>query len=126
MVRATAAEMVKLFGLPAATYPPGHDATTFGNYAAQVDAELDMMALPATNLSTTGTKEVALANREAYRFVIHSFWANAGGPLSGQPEPMSLYNTSYYNHVKRQVLKLIAGSTFGGTTTVDTIDTGAL
>jgi len=112
-----------LFGLAATTYPPGHDATTFGNYAALVDAELDTMALPATNLSTTDTKVIALANREAYRFVIHSYWANAGGPLSGQPEPMSLYNPAYYLHVQKQVLKLLAGSTYGGTTTVDLIDT---
>jgi len=120
LVRATAAEMVKLFGLAAATYPPGHDATTFGNYAGQVDAELDTMALPAT-LSTTDTKVIALANREACRFVMHSYWMNAGGPLSGQPEPVSLYNPTYYEHVKMQVLKLIAGTTYGGTTAIDTI-----
>jgi hypothetical protein len=122
MVRATAAEMVKLFGLAAATYPPGHDATTFGNFAAQVDAELDVMALPAT-LSTTATNVIALANREACRFVMHSYWMNAGGVLSGQPEPMSLYNVAYYNHVKSQVMKMVAGTTYGGTTTVDMIDT---
>jgi len=120
MVRATAAEMLKLFG---GTHPPGHDATSFGDFAAQVDAELDMMALPATNLSTTGTKEVALANREGYRLVLHSLWAAAGGSLSGQQEPLSLYDVRYYNHVKQQVLKLLAGSTYGGTTTVDLIGT---
>ena len=108
MVRATATEMLKLFG---GKYPPGHDATSFGNYAAQTDAELDTMALPSILLSTTGTKEVALSNREAYRFVIHSLWASAGGPLSGMPEPMSLYNMSYYRHVQQQVKKLLATST---------------
>ena len=122
MVRATAAEMVKVFGLAAATYPPGHDATTFGDFAAQVDAELDTMALPAT-LSTTDTSVIALANREACRFVIHSFWMNAGGTLSGQPEPLSLYNVQYYNHVRMQVLKLVASTAYGGTTTVDMIGT---
>jgi len=120
MVRATAAEMLKLFG---GAHPPGHDATTFGNFAAQVDAELDMMALPATNLSTAGTKEVALANREGYRLVLHAIWAAAGGVLCGQQEPLSLYNAQYYDHVKKQVLKLLAGSTYGGTTTVDMIST---
>ena len=119
MVRATAAEMLKLFG---GTHPPGHDATSFGNFAAQVDAELDMMALPST-LSATGTNEVALANREAYRMVLHSLWAAAGGTLSGQQEPLSLYNRVYYNHVQDQVRKLLASTTYGGVAVVDMVDT---
>lgn len=119
MVRATAAEMLKLFG---GKYPPPHDATSFGNFAAHVDAELDMMALPGT-LSTTGTNEVALANREAYRLVLHSLWAAAGGVLSGMPEPLSLYNRAYYTHVEDQVRKLQRGTTYGPVTTVDLIDT---
>jgi len=119
MVRATAAEMLKLFR---GTYPPGDDATSFGNFAAQVDAELDVMALPGT-LSTTDTNAVALANREAYRMVLHSMWAAAGGPLSGAPEPTSLYNKQYYNHVQAQVRKIQKGTTYGAVTTIDTIDT---
>jgi len=119
MVRASAAEILKLFG---GTYPPGHDATSFGNFAAQTDAELDMMALPGT-LSTTGTNEVALANREAYRFVLHSLWAAAGGTLSGAIEPLSLYNTAYYKHVQGQVRKLQASTTYGSVAVVDMIDT---
>jgi len=121
MVRATAAEILKLFG---GIHPPGHDATSFGNFAAQVDAELDMMALPGT-LSTTGTNEVALANREGYRFVLHSLWAAAGGVLSGAPEPLSLYNRQYYNHVRKQVRRLIASTTYAGVAVIDILDTDA-
>lgn len=83
MVRATAAEMLKLMG---GTYPPGHDATSFGNFAAQTDALLDTMALPST-LSTTGTNEVAFANRKAVELVVRALWFSAGGTLSGSPEP---------------------------------------
>lgn len=119
MVRATAVEMLKLCG---GVHPPPHDATSFGNFAAQVDAELDMMALPGT-LSTTGTNEVALANREGVKLVLHSLWIVAGGTKSGAPEPICIYSRSYYNHVKRQVRKLQAGSTYGPVAVVDIIDT---
>lgn len=119
MVRATAAEMLKLSG---GVYPPPHDATSYGNFAAQADAELDTMALPGT-LSTTDTKAVALANREAMRFVIHSMWIAAGGPLSGAPEPLSLYNTTYYRHVEKQVKKIMAGTSYGPIAVVDMLDT---
>ena len=118
MVRATAAEILKLFG---GVYPPGHDATSLGNFAAQADAELDMMALPSILLSTTGTKEVALANREGYRFTLHAIWSSAGGVLTGQPEPISLYNVQYYNHVEKQVKKLLASATYGQVVVTDTI-----
>ena len=118
MVRATAAEMLKLFG---GIHPPGHDATSFGNFAAQTDSELDMMALPGT-LSAAGTNEVALANREAYRLVLHSLWAAAGGVLSGAPEPLSLYNRSYYTHVQKQVRKLQAGTTYSSVAVIDIIE----
>ena len=121
MVRATAGEMLKL---TAGVHPPPHDATSYGNFAAQVDAELDVMALPGT-LSTTGTNEVALANREAVRLVLHSLWIAAGGTLSGAPEPLSLYNRGYYNHVRQQVKKLQAGTTYGPVAVVDMLDTDA-
>jgi len=119
MVRATAAEMLKLTG---GVYVPPHDATSYGNFAAQADAELDVMALPGT-LSTSDTNAVALANREAVRFMIHSVWLSAGGPLSGAPEPVCLYNRQYYNHVQAQVRKIQKGTTYGSVTTIDTIDT---
>lgn len=118
MVRATDSEIVKLSG---GAYIGGMDGTAYDNFAAQVDAELDTMALPAT-LSTTGTKEVALANREAYRFVLHAEWSAGGGAGRGIPEPMSLYNRTHYNLVHQQVKKLVAASTYGGITTIDLID----
>ena len=112
MVRATAVEMVKMFG---AVYPPGHTATTFGNFAAQADALLDTLALPAI-LSTTGTNEVALANRLACRLVMRSLWMSAGGPLSGQPEPVLLTPD-----IKESLEQLIA-STDDEWSTIDMID----
>jgi hypothetical protein len=101
MVRATAVEMVKAFG---AVYPPGHTATTFGNFAAQADALMDTEALPDT-LSTTGTEEVALANRIAVNLVIRALWLAAGGPLTGQPEP-----PYFTEDMKRQIQKLRAAT----------------
>ena len=118
MVRATAAEILLL---SAGVYIPPNDGTSYDNYAAQVDSELDMMALPGT-LSTTDTKAIALANREAYRFVLHGVWAAAGGTLSGAPEPLSLYNRTYYNHVQRQVRKLQAGTTYSSVAVIDIIE----
>ena len=118
MVRADDVEILKLFG---GHFPPGHDTTSFDNFAAQVDSELDMMALPGT-LSTADTKAIALANREAYRFVLHGAWAAAGGTLSGAPEPLSLYNRTYYNHVQRQVRKLQAGTTYSSVAVIDIIE----
>ena len=116
--RATAAEMLKLSG---GVYIPPNDATSYLAFAAQVDSELDMMALPGT-LSTTDTKAIALANREAYRFVLHGAWAAAGGTLSGAPEPLSLYNRTYYTHVQKQVRKLQAGTTYSSVAVIDIIE----
>jgi len=115
MVRATAAEMLKLFG---GTYPPGHDATSFDNFAAQADSILDTEALPAT-LSTTGTNEVALANRIAVQLVIWSLWMSAGGPLSGQPEP-----PLFTKDMKVSLEQLLAGTT-AEWSTIDTLDENA-
>lgn len=119
MVRATAAEMLKLSG---GAYVSGQDATSYGNFAAQADAELDTMALPGT-LSTTDSKAIALANREAYRFMLHAVWSSAGGVLSGFPEPMCLYHKAYYEHVQKQVKKLMASTDYGSISTIDLIET---
>lgn len=87
MVRATAAEMLKLTG---GVHPPPHDATSYGNLAAQVDTIMDTEAEPGV-LSTTGTKEIALANRiGAYNLVPLSLWVLAGAELSGKPRPPKL------------------------------------
>jgi hypothetical protein len=111
--------MLKLTG---GVYPPPHDATTYLNFAAHVDAELDIMALPGT-LSTTDANAIALANREAVRLVIHSVWLAAGGTLSGAPEPLCLFNKAYYRHVEQQVKKLQAGTSYGPVAIIDIIDT---
>ncbi len=72
--RATAAEMLKLTG---SKYPPPHDATSYLTFAAQADSLIDTAALPAV-LSTTGTAEVALANRVAVNLVLRSIDYAAG------------------------------------------------
>jgi muconolactone delta-isomerase len=113
MVRATAAEMLKLFG---GTYPPGHDATSFGNFAAQTDAILDTKAIPST-LSATGTNEVAFANRVAVNLVLRALWLSAGGILSGQQQPSIWTNDD--NDILAQ---LLADTTAGRYTTIDMID----
>ena len=79
MVRATAAEVVKLFGN---TYPPGWTATTVGYICDSVDDELDEY-----ELSTSDQGAIALANQLVYRRVIHAIWAAAGGILTGHNEP---------------------------------------
>ena len=119
MTRGSAAVMLELCG---GVYPPPHDATSFLAVAVHTDGALDTMALPGT-LSTTDTKAVALANHEAVRLISHGLWLAAGGTLSGAPEPMSLYNRSYYNHVERQVKKIMAGTSYGPVATVDMLDT---
>ncbi len=120
MVRATEGEIKKLTG---GKYLPGHDATSYGNFAAQADSELDLMALPGI-LSTTGTNEVALANRTARDMVLHSVWTQAGGVLSGFPEPGNLNNPVYYDHIQKQVSRLLGGTTQGPVAAVDTVGTG--
>ncbi len=117
MVRATEGEIKKLTG---GKYLPGHDATSYGDFAAQTDAELDLMALPGI-LSTTGTNEVALANRTARDMVLHSVWAQAGGVLSRMPEPGNLNKPSYYDHIQLQVNRLLGGTTRGPVSAVDTV-----
>lgn len=114
--RATAAEMLKLFG---GAYPPGHDATSFLAFAAQADSEVDTWALPAV-LSTSGTNEVALANRRAVFLVHKSIWLAAGGVMSGFPEPRD--NASV---LKEEIAQLAGGTTTDGWGTLDWIDEDA-
>jgi hypothetical protein len=116
MVRATAAEMLKLLG---GTYPPGHDATSFGNFAAQADSILDTKALPST-LSVSGTNEVAFANRKAVDLVMRALWLSAGGILSGQPEPRMWTQDDDIT-----LAQLLHDTTADGFTTVDMIDEDA-
>jgi hypothetical protein len=116
MVRATAAEMLKLFG---GIHPAGHDATSFGDFADQADAILDTESLPAT-LSASGTNEVALANRIACRLVLHSLWMSAGGSLSKDIEPVVLTR-----QIKAELKQLLHSTTEDGFSTLDMIDEDA-
>ena len=115
MVRATAAEMLKL----TVVYLPGHDATTYANFATTADTKLDTAALPAT-LSTTGANEIALANRVGVRLVIHSVWDAAGGPLSGTPEPVVMTDD-----ILEELSRLLTNTTNDGIYTGDQIDDDA-
>ena len=116
MARATAAGALKLFG---GTYPPGHDATSFGNLVAAADALVDTEALPGV-LSTIGTNEIALGDRVLYNLVLHSMWASAGGDLSGKPEPVVMTE-----QIKADIRQLLMDTTEDSFTTLDWIDEDA-
>jgi len=112
MVRATAAEMLKL----TVVYLPGHDATSYANFATTADTKADTAALPGS-LSTTGANEIALCNRLAVRLVIHSVWDAAGGPLSGAPEPVVMTD-----EILAEIRQLTADTTYDGFATADMLD----
>ena len=116
MARATAAGALKLFG---GTYPPGHDATSFGNFVVAADALADTEALPGV-LSTTGTNEVALGDRVLYNLVLHSMWASAGGDLTGKPEPIVMTQ-----QIKDDIRQLLMDTTEDSFTTLDMINEDA-
>ena len=116
MARATAAGALKLFN---GVYPPGTDATSFGNLVAAADALVDTEALPGV-LSTTGTNEIALGDRVLYNLVLHSMWASAGGDLTGKPEP-----TVMTQQIKDDIRQLLMDTTEDSFTTLDMIDEDA-
>lgn len=85
MVRATVAEVKKLFG---GTLPPNWSTeANVTNLCGQVDYELEGKAAPHS-LSSTDTAVVQLANELVYRRMIHADWAHGGGHVSGMPEPV--------------------------------------
>ena len=114
--RGTAAEMCKL---TAGKYIPPHDATSYLTVCAQADSIMDTEALPGV-LSTTGTNEVALANRISVNLILHGVWAAAGGDLSGKPEPVVLTN-----QIKAEIIQLLMDTTYDSFTTLDMIDEDA-
>ena len=83
MVRATATAVSKVWGYSGTVFPPGWTATTVGYICDAVDDELDEY-----ELSSSDAGAVALANQLVYRRMIHVNWAQAGGPMSGTPEPV--------------------------------------
>lgn len=117
MVRATAAEVLKLF---AGVYPPGTDATNIGNLCSQADYHMDAYAKAngETSLSTTDTGVVYAANMTVAQLGLRSMWIQAGGPLSGYPEPPVLTN-----EVKLIIKANIRSSTYGPVAVTDMIDT---
>ena len=116
MARATAAGALKLFN---GVYPPGTDATSFGNLVPAADALVDTEALPGV-LSTTGTNEIALGDRVLYNLVLHGMWASAGGDLTGKPEP-----TVMTQQIKDDIRQLLMDTTEDSFTTLDMIDEDA-
>lgn len=86
MVRATAAEVLKLFG---GVYPPGTDATNIGNLCAKADYHIDGYAKKhyKTDLSTTDTSIIYAANLTVAQLGMQLMWYQAGGKLSGQSRP---------------------------------------
>ena len=113
MVRATAAQMLILYG---GTYPPGHDATSFTAIALHADAWIDAYCLPAT-LSTTSTAALGIANMVAVHFVNHSLYLSAGGALSGVSDPEVMHHG-----ITDLLDKLLMDTTEDGFTTLDMID----
>lgn len=113
MVRASAAEMLKLFG---GTYPPGHDATSFGNLAVYADALIDGYSLPAV-CPTVGAPIVGVANRIAVHLVQKAMWLSAGGILSGQEPPVIMTKD-----LKDIIDKVNMDTTADGFWALDTID----
>ena len=113
MARATTAGALKL---SAGVYPPPHSSTSYDNLVAQADALVDTEALPGV-LSTTGTLEVALANRIGFNLVNWSVWGLAGGDLSGKPEPVVMTEG-----IKKEIKQLLMDPTEDGWTTLDMID----
>jgi len=116
MARATAAGALVLFG---GTYPPGHDATSFGNLVSVADTLVDTEALPGV-LSTTGAGEVGVGIRVLYNLVLHAMWASAGGHLTGKPEPVVMTQ-----QIKDDIRQLLMDTTEDSFTTLDMIDEDA-
>lgn len=106
MVRATATEVVKLFG---GSYPPGLDATKVGNLCADGDYVLDgyVKVTYKTDLSTTDTDVVSIANHIVFRLCMRALWAQGGGALTGMQEPVIL----------TEELKIRIAAVLGSTTT---------
>ena len=83
MVRATAAEVLKLFN---GAYPTGISATTVGDLLAQADYEMDAYTRPST-ISATDTSGIHIANKIVVNLSIWGLWLHDGGQLSGKEEP---------------------------------------
>ena len=88
MVRGTAAEVKKLF---LDTWPPGVTDTIVTAVLPGVDSMLDgwVRKYYDTELSTTDTTVVHIANLMGKQVVLDGIWSNAGGVLSERlPQPV--------------------------------------
>jgi len=117
VVRATAAEVLKLFG---GVYPPGTDATNIANLCADADYHLDGYAKSKykTDLSTTDTSIIYAANLTVAQLGMRLMWYQAGGQLSGQPTPPILTE-----EVKELIDASMSATDEDHATTIDAIDT---
>jgi len=116
MVRATAAEVLKLFG---GSYPTGLDATSVGNLCDTADYQLDGFARGEgePSLSTSDTAIISIANAIAARLCMHSLWMQAGGNLSNVPEP-AIITPEIENRIKAIIR---GGETYTIATAVDMV-----
>jgi hypothetical protein len=114
MVRATAAEVLKLLG---GTYPAGFNATNVGNMCAEADYELDDFALANynTTLSTTDTAVISIANNVVVRKVIHAQWLHAPIATRG-PEP-----EIFTQHIRDRIEAHLGSTTYDGFYTGDMV-----
>ena len=114
MVRATAAEVLKLMG---GVYITGSDATNVAAILAEADYELDDYALfhYKTTLSTTDTAVISIANNLALRKVLHWIWQQAGGTLTRTAEP-EIFTQTIKNRIEAHL----------GSTTDDGVYVGSM
>ena len=86
MVRATAAEIKKLF---LGVWPPRVTDSNVGDILAGIDYKLDgfVKKYYKVDLSTTGTDVTHISNMIGKQEILHIMWAHAGGYLSRVAEP---------------------------------------
>ena len=117
MVRATAAEVLKLFG---GTYPPGTSAANITDLLTDADYIIDGYVRKhyKSSLSTTDMAVIHMANQIVARLGMRILWYQAGGVLSGTPEPEMLTS-----EMKDIIESMVADTTTDDSTmTLDAID----
>ncbi len=89
MVRATAAEIKKLF---LGKWPAGATDSNVGDILAGIDYTLDghVKRHYDTSLSETDTDVVHIANKIGKQEILHALWSSAGGSANANtgPEPL--------------------------------------
>ena len=108
MVRATVAEVKKLYG---GTCPPNWADAAVTALCTSIDYHLDGKTAPDT-LSTTDVNVIQLANELVYRWMNNADWATSGGASDGRNEPV-IWTRDLLDRLQR----LSSTSTFKGFTT---------